>query len=66
LIGQLSLPEDSVTSKLIKISPNFLDKVAQKAKISTSKPNLKVQNLQTFNKMLVETACLGEIWFSKK
>jgi hypothetical protein len=55
------LPEDSVTSKLIKISPNFFDKVAQKAKISTSKPNLKVQNLQTLNKMFVKTACLGEI-----
>jgi hypothetical protein len=62
---------NSVTRKLNNISPNFWKKLPQKLKISTSKLNLKAQNLHikvlvkpknTYNKPCVETACLGENW----
>jgi len=51
-----------------------LEKVAQNATVSTSKLNLEVQNvyikphlkpLNTYNKPLVETSCLGENWLSE-
>jgi hypothetical protein len=51
--------------------PKFGKKVAQNTNISTSKLNLKAQNipikllLKALNKPWVETACLGENWFSK-
>jgi hypothetical protein len=46
--------------------------VAQNTEISTSKLNLKAQNihikllLKPFNKPWVEPACLGENWLCKK
>jgi hypothetical protein len=46
--------------------------VAKNTKLSTSKLNLKAQNvnvkllLKPSNKPWVETACLGENWLSKK
>jgi hypothetical protein len=56
----------SVTRKLNKILPNFWEKVAENAKISTPELNLKAQNihikllLKPYNKPRVESACLGE------
>jgi hypothetical protein len=56
----------SVKRKLNKISPNFWEKVAENAKISTPELNLKAQNihikllLKLYNKPRVESACLGE------
>jgi hypothetical protein len=57
----------SVTRKLNKISPNFWEKVAENANISTPGLNLKAQNwakiellLKPYNKPQVESACLGE------
>jgi hypothetical protein len=46
--------------------------VAQNTEISTSKLNLKAQNihikllLKPLNKPWIETACLGENWLCKK
>ncbi len=47
----------------------MFEKIAQNTEISTSKLNLKAQNIhikQLLNKPWVETACLGENWLCKK
>jgi hypothetical protein len=64
----------SVTRKLNKILRHFFEKVTQKAKIFTSKLNLKAQNIYikpllkplTFATKCVETACEFENLVSKK
>ncbi len=63
---------NSVTRKRNTILPNIWGKVAENAKISTSEPNLKAQNinikllLKPYNKPWVGTACLGENKLRKK
>jgi len=63
------------SQKLNKISPNFWIKSGQKAKIATSKLNLKAQNIyikpllkpqHIYNKPSVETACVCENLLDKK
>jgi hypothetical protein len=69
---KLVLNQSSVTRKWNTISPNVWKKVAQNTELSTSKLNLKAQNirikllLKPLNKPWVETACLGENWLCKK
>jgi hypothetical protein len=61
-----------VTKKWNKCLPNVWKKVAQNTEISTSKLNLKAQNIHNkllfkpLSKLWVETACLGENWLCKK
>jgi hypothetical protein len=63
--------EFSVTRKLNKILPNVWKKWPKIAKISTSKLNLKAQNiyikllLKPLNKPWVKTDCFGGNWFCK-
>ncbi len=59
------LPNSQCDQKLNKISPNFFEKVAKKAKISTSKLTfLKPKNI--CNKPSAKTACVCEVLLSKK